>query len=71
MRSEFYGKAVEAWARKPQVKDFENLSEDILSIRGFYRNKITRILLVFFFASLGGAIGNIVSLPIIGAFVFK
>jgi len=62
---------VEAWARKPQVKDFENLSEDILSIRGFYRNKITRILLVFFFASLGGAIGNIVSLPIIGAFVFK
>ena len=61
---------VEAWARKPQVKDFENLSEDILSIRGFYRNKITKILLVFFFASLGGAVGNFISLPIIGSLVF-
>jgi pheromone shutdown-related protein TraB len=60
---------VEAWASKPRVRDFENLSEDILSIRGFYRNKITRILLVFFFASLGGAIGNFISLPIIGSIV--
>ena len=60
---------VEAWASKPQVHDFESLSEDILSIRGFYRNKITRILLVFFLASLGGAIGNIISLPIIGSMV--
>jgi pheromone shutdown-related protein TraB len=60
---------VEAWASKPQVRDFENLSEDILSIRGFYRNKITRILLVFFFASLGGAVGNFISLPIIGSIV--
>jgi pheromone shutdown-related protein TraB len=56
---------VEAWARKPQVKDFETLSEDILSIRGFYRNKITKILLVFFFASLGGAIGNFISVPML------
>ena len=60
---------VEAWARKPQVRDFESLSEDILSIKGFYRNKITKILLVFFLASLGGAIGNFVSLPIIGSLV--
>jgi pheromone shutdown-related protein TraB len=60
---------VEAWASKPQVRDFENLSEDILSVRGFYRNKITRILLVFFFASLGGAVGNFISLPIIGSIV--
>jgi pheromone shutdown-related protein TraB len=60
---------VEAWSRKPQVRDFENLSADILSIRGFYRNKITRILLVFFFASLGGAVGNFISIPIIGSIV--
>jgi pheromone shutdown-related protein TraB len=60
---------VEAWARKPQVSDFESLSEDILSIKGFYKNKITKILLVFFLASLGGAIGNFVSLPIIGSLV--
>jgi pheromone shutdown-related protein TraB len=60
---------VEAWARKPQVRDFENLSVDILSVRGFYRNKITKVLLVFFFASLGGAIGNFISLPIIGSLV--
>jgi pheromone shutdown-related protein TraB len=37
---------VETFSRKPKVKDFENLSEDITSIKGFWRNKITRILLV-------------------------
>jgi pheromone shutdown-related protein TraB len=58
---------VEAVVRKPQVADFENLNDDILSLRGFYRNKITRILLVFFFASLGGAIGNFISLATLGA----
>jgi pheromone shutdown-related protein TraB len=37
---------VEAFSRKPKVKDFENLSEDILSIRGFRKNKVTKILLI-------------------------
>ena len=49
---------VEAFLRKPQVQDFEVLSDDILTIGGFWRNKITRILLVVVFANLGSSIGT-------------
>jgi pheromone shutdown-related protein TraB len=61
---------VEAVVRKPQVADFQNLNEDVQSLRGFYRNKITRILLVFFLASIGGAVGNFIAIGMIGSKVF-
>jgi pheromone shutdown-related protein TraB len=59
----FVSGALEAVLRKPRVVDFERLHDDILSFRGFYRNRFTRILLVFFFTSLGSAIGTFVALP--------
>ena len=49
---------VEAFLRKPQVRDFEDLAEDITHLRGFWKNNITRILLVVMFANLGSAIGT-------------
>ena len=49
---------VEAFLRKPQVRDFENLADDITHLRGFWQNNITRILLVVMFANLGSAIGT-------------
>jgi len=55
---------VEAFSRKPKVKDLENLMEDILSARGFWRNKITRILLVVAFTNLGSSIGTFVAIPL-------
>lgn len=55
---------VEAFSRKPKVRDFENLSEDILSIRGFRQNKVTKILLVVVFTNLGSAIGTFVAIPL-------
>jgi pheromone shutdown-related protein TraB len=54
---------VEAFSRKPQVRDLENLPEDILSVRGFWRNKVTRILLVVVFTNLGSSLGTLVALP--------
>lgn len=54
---------VEATIRRPRVQDMEHLSEDISSFRGFYRNRVSRALLVFFLSSLGGAIGNFISIP--------
>lgn len=56
---------VEAFFRKPKVKDFEALSEDILSIKGFWRNHITRILLVVVLTNLGSSIGTMVAFPLI------
>ncbi len=55
----------EAWLRKPRVEDFQNLAADVGSLKGFYQNKVTHILLVFFLSSLGGAIGNFIAIPIL------
>lgn len=51
----------QAFICKPQVKDLENISDDASNIKGFYRNKILRILLVFFFSSIGSSIGTFVA----------
>jgi pheromone shutdown-related protein TraB len=56
---------VEAFSRKPKVKDLEKLPEDILSVRGFWKNKVTRILLVVVFTNLGSSIGTFVAFPVI------
>jgi pheromone shutdown-related protein TraB len=55
---------VEVLLGKPKVKDFEGLAEDILSARGFWRNKITRILLVVVFTNMGSALGTFVAIPL-------
>ena len=55
---------VEAFSRKPKVIDFENLQEDIHSLRGFWRNKITRILLVVVFTNLGSSAGTFIAIPL-------
>jgi len=56
---------VEAFLRKPSVRDFETLNEDISTLKGFYRNRVTHILLIFFLSSLGGALGNFISIPVL------
>jgi pheromone shutdown-related protein TraB len=53
----------EAFLRKPRVQDFERLQDDVSSFKGFYRNRVTHILLVFFLSSIGGMIGNFVAIP--------
>jgi len=55
---------VEALLKKPRVMDFEDLPKDILSVRGFWRNKVTRVLLVVVFTNLGSSIGTFVAIPL-------
>ena len=55
---------VEAFIGKPKVKDFENLPADILSLKGFWKNKITRILLIVVFTNLGSSLGAFVAIPL-------
>jgi pheromone shutdown-related protein TraB len=54
----------EALLRRPRVRDFETLPQDIVTVRGFWRNGITRILLVVALANLGSSIGTFVGLPL-------
>jgi pheromone shutdown protein TraB len=56
---------VEALVGKPKVRDFESLSEDISSLKGFWKNKITRILLVVAFTNVGSSLGTFVAIPLI------
>jgi pheromone shutdown-related protein TraB len=53
---------VEAKLRKPVVKDFQDLSK-IESMRGFFKNKVIRLLMVVALANLGSIIGTIIALP--------
>jgi len=55
---------VEAFASRPKVRDLESLPNDIMSIKGFWRNKLTRILLVVVFTNLGSTIGTMVAIPL-------
>jgi len=50
---------VQAYIRRPNVRDFERLAEDIFSVKGFWHNKVTRILLIITLANIGGSLGTI------------
>lgn len=49
--------AIELWARKPRVGDFEALRDDLASLKGWWRNRVSRVFLVFFFTNLGTSVG--------------
>ena len=51
---------VQAYIRRPNIGDFETLSEDVFSIKGFWHNKVTRVLLVVVLTNLGGSIGTFI-----------
>lgn len=50
----------QAYICRPSVRDFENLNEDVFSLKGFWNNKVTRILLIVTLANLGGSIGTFI-----------
>lgn len=56
----WFAGAIQAYMRRPHVRDFEKLSEDVFSLKGFWNNKVTRILLVVVLANLGSSIGTFV-----------
>jgi pheromone shutdown-related protein TraB len=62
---------VEASFRKPQVKDFLDLKDDIVSLGGFFRNKITRLLILVVFVNLTTSIGTFVAIPVLMKYIFR
>jgi pheromone shutdown-related protein TraB len=62
---------IQATLRKPRVTDVQSISEDISSLKGIYRNRVSRALLVFFLSSLGSSIGSFVSIPAIAGLLAK
>ncbi len=54
----FVAGIIEGSFRKPLVRDFQNVTNDIRTLRGVYRNRVSRVLLVFFLTTIGSAIGT-------------
>lgn len=57
----FVTAAVETFFRKPSVADFARLKQDTSHPGGWWRNRVSRILLVFLLTTLGSAVGTYVA----------
>ncbi|SEL60269.1 TraB/GumN family protein [Halomonas daqiaonensis] len=54
----FVAAGVELWMRKPKVRDFSTLRHDVTELKGWWRNRVSRTLLVFLTATIGSAAGT-------------
>ncbi len=54
----FVAAGVELYLRKPKVRDFSTLRHDVTELKGWWRNRVSRTLLVFLMATLGSAAGT-------------
>ncbi|MGH2316520.1 TraB/GumN family protein [Planococcus sp. SE5232] len=50
----------QAYIRRPNVGDFQTLSKDVFTLKGFWDNKVTRVLLVVVLTNIGTAAGNVI-----------
>lgn len=58
---------VQAVIKKPTVEDMENLKEAFDSVKGFWLNPVSRVLLVVVLANAGSSIGTIIA----GSWIIK
>lgn len=49
---------VQTWIAPPSVRDMEAVGDDIAHFKGWWTNRLARVLLVFFLSSLGSSIGT-------------
>ena len=66
----FVSGLVQAWVKKPTVGDLEDLPVAITTIKGFWHNPVSRILLVVALSNLGSAVGTFISGSWIAARLF-
>ncbi len=52
---------VEVTIRKPTVQDIDSISTDVLSFRGFFKNRFLRVLLIVIMANIGSSIGAVIA----------
>ncbi len=52
---------VQAWVKKPTVSDLEDLPNAIVTLRGFWTNPVSKVLLVVVLANLGSSLGTFIS----------
>jgi len=60
LASGWFAGLAQAYVRRPNVRDFETLSDDVYSVKGFWNNKVSRILLVVLMANIFGSFGTFI-----------
>ena len=60
LASGWFSGLVQAYLKRPTIGDFERLSEDVFTVKGFWKNKVTRVLLVLVLTNLFGSLGTII-----------
>jgi pheromone shutdown-related protein TraB len=60
MAAGWFAGFVQAYFRRPNVADFETLSEDVYTVKGFWANKVTRILLIVVLTNIGSTLGTLI-----------
>lgn len=50
--------AAEVWLHHPRVADFDTLRDDVIHWTGWWKNRVSRTLLVFMFTNLGTMLGE-------------
>jgi len=53
---------VQALVAAPTVRDMEHVGDDLMTLKGWWQNRLARVMLVFLFSSIGSAIGTFVAL---------
>lgn len=53
---------VQSFVSPPTVHDMEHVGEDLMTLKGWWQNRLARVLLVFLFSSIGSSIGTFVAL---------
>ena len=53
---------VQSFVAAPTVRDMEHVGEDLMTFKGWWQNRLARVLLVFLFSSIGSSIGTFVAL---------
>jgi pheromone shutdown-related protein TraB len=61
---------VQSFLVKPRIMDFEQINNKSLKIREWWKNRVTKIFLVFIFSSIGSSIGTFVALPALRKFFY-
>ena len=59
----------EAVLRKPRIADLESIGDDITTMGGIWKNRLSRILLIIALTNLGSMIGTAIGIPLVASFL--
>lgn len=66
LASGMFSGASELWLRKPVIGDFHKLRDDVRDLKGWWRNRVSRVFVTFFLTNLGTAIAFYVATARLG-----